>query len=395
MKEQKNKHQRIEGNQSTDTSIVWFSLLVMAFINLFASSQASFATTNSKPVSTDKVIIDGNLPLTGPIAAFCGDYPKAFTMGIDDACKQLSIPRQNMVLDFQDNTGKPAQAVSVIRKQLLSSPPSLYVSGTSPCSLAIAGDIDQLGIPHMLVSFDAFLCHDGPNRLRILTSHKIEAPVYIEQAKKLKAKKVLILALNIVSYNNEFTKIVEPAFTKVGIEACRETFTWDTKDFKTLALKAVQYKPDLIIVAGHSVQVYPILGALRSYGLVGKDNVICSLDFIDLIHNQTPKSELIGISFVAPPFEITSGNPARKEWVDRFKNTYKKDPSYVEAYAYDGGQIVVAAYKKYGKIDTQSIRKVLPFHGICGDINIDQDGDLNTKLGIAQVTPDGTVRLIK
>lgn len=357
--------------------------------------QQCLAASTSKTTSIDKITIDGNLPLTGPIAAFCGNYPKAFTMGIDDACKQLAVPRQNFNIDFQDNAGKPAQAVSVIRKQLLSSPPSLYISGTSPCSVAIVNDINQLKVPHMLVSFDAFLCHDGPNRMRILTSHKIEAPVYIERAKELKTKKVLIIALDIVSYNNEFSKIVEPAFAKAGIESSRETFTWDTKDFKTLALKAVDYKPDMIIVAGHSVQEYPLLSALRSYGLIKKDNIICSLDFIDLIHNKTPKSELIGIPFVAPPYELTSANAEKKKWVEHFQQVYSKDPSYVEAYAYDAGRIMVTAYKKCGQVDAQSIRKVLPFHGICGEINIDQDGDLNTKLQVAQVMPDGTVRSLK
>lgn len=365
-------------------------LVILTGLILFAGG--SVRTWAASQVAQIK--IDGNLPLTGPIAAFCGQYPNAFAMGIADACKQNAIPADRFHIDFQDNGGKPAQAVSVVHKQVLSSAPTLYISGTSPVSLAIAHDINELGIPHMLVSFDAFICHDGPNRLRILTSHKIEAPRYIKEAKRLKAKKVLIIALNIVSYNNEFGKIVEPAFKQAGIEFARESFSFDTKDFRTIALKTAQYKPDLILVAGHSVHVYPILRALREYQLIKKDNVLCSLDFIDLLHNRTPISELEGIPFIAPPFEI-SNSPEKKEWIRRFESTYHKDPSYVEAYAYDAGRIVVAAYRKFGKVDAQSIRKVLPFHGICGEVDIDQDGDLNTKLLIAQVMPDGTVKAIK
>ena len=45
--------------------------------------------------------------------------------------------------------------------------------------------------------------------------------------------------------------------------------------------------------------------------------------------------------------------------------------------------------------DLATIRKILPFHGICGEINIDQDGDLSTKLKVAQIMPDGSVKVMK
>ncbi len=342
----------------------------------------------------DKVRIDGNLPLTGPIAAFCGDYPKAFIMGIDDACKQLSVPRETFVIDFQDNAGKPSQGVAILRKQMLN-PPAVYISGVSPVSSAIAKEIGSTGIPHLLVSFDAFLCRSGPNRVRILPHYKIEGPVFVEYAKKCNAKKVFVISHNSNFYNDEFNKIIEPGLSKLGIENHRETFEFDNKDYRTIALKAAQYKPDLILITAFSVHIYPMLGALRSYGLIKNNNVLSTLDFIDLIHNKTPISELVGVPFITPQYELTSASTDKKNWINQFEHIYKKDPSYVEAYAYDTGRIVVAAYKKCGKIDAQSIRKVLPFHGICGDINIDQDGDLNTKLEIAQVMPDGTVRVLK
>lgn len=363
------------------TTVICLGVILFAFLN------AGYAAVGSK------ICIDGNLPLTGPMAAFCGDYPKAFDMGIDDACKQLSIPRETFVIDFQDNTGKISQGVSVMRKQLLN-PPAIYMSCPSPLSRVIAREISNAGILHLLVAFDAYICRNGPNRVRILPHYKIEGPVYIEYAKKLKAKKVFVFLNTNPAYNDEFDKIVQPGLAKLGIQSHREDFDFDNKDFKSMALKAAQYKPDLIMIAGWSVHMYPILGALRNYGLVRNGNVLCTLDFIDLIHNRTPISEIAGVPFITPQYEISS-NPGKKAWAKRFEQLYKKDPGYVEAYAYDTGRILVAAYKKFGKLDAQSIRKVLPFHGICGDINIDKDGDLDTKLEVAQVMPDGTVQAVK
>ncbi len=42
----------------------------------------------------------------------------------------------------------------------------------------------------------------------------------------------------------------------------------------------------------------------------------------------------------------------------------------------------------------KSIRKVLPFHEFSGDIAVDRDGDLTTKLYVAQVDNDGKIRTI-
>jgi branched-chain amino acid transport system substrate-binding protein len=350
----------------------------------------SLAKSEPKPVR-----IAVNLPLTGPIAAFCGQYPNGLIMGIEDECKHLGIDKSKFILDVQDNAGKPSQGVAILHKQMLQ-PPSLYISGVSPISLAIAPEISKAGISHVLVAFDAFICRDGQNRLRILPHYKIEGPTYVEYAKSHHAKRVFIISNINSAYDAEFEKIVEPSLDKLGITHKREHFDFDTKDFRAIALKAVEYKPDLILVAGFSVHIYPILGALRSYGLVKKENVLCTLDFIDLLHNKTPKSELVSVPFIVPSFELPALKTSGKvtAWTNRYEQLFKYDPSYIEAYAYDTGRIVVDAYNKYGTIGTESIRKILPFQGISGEINIDKDGDLSTKLHVAQVMPDGSVKEI-
>src|SRR5262249_27660738 len=155
--------------------------------------------------------------------------------------------------------------------------PDLYISGGSPMSLAIAPEISKAGIPHLLVAFDAYICHNGPNRLRILPHYKIEGPVYVDFAKRQHAKRVFIVYPNNNSaYRDEFEKIVEPALSQAGIQHASEVFDFETKDYRTLALKANQYKPDLIMVGAFSVQIYPMLSSLRNYGLVKNDNVLCT-----------------------------------------------------------------------------------------------------------------------
>jgi ABC-type branched-subunit amino acid transport system substrate-binding protein len=366
-------------------------LLVLFPLCLITISSSMLAAGSS---AKSKVRINGNLPLTGPVAVFFDQYPNAFSMGIDDACKQYGVPREMFTLDFQDNGWVPSRAVSVMQKQMMDEP-QVYISGGSPMSLAIAPEISKAGIPHLLVAFDAYICRNGANRLRFLPHYKIEAPVYIEYAKKQKAKRVFIVFPNNNSaYRDEFEKIVEPALSKSGIDYKSEVFDFDTKDYRTLALKAAQYKPDLIMIGAFSVQIYPMLSALRSYGLVKKDNLICTLDFIDLLHNGTPRSELVGIPFISPSCEVGADGELERRWAKRYQQKYGKYPTYVAAYAYETGRLVVAAYKKSGKVDSASIRSALPVHGMCGDINLDRDGDLDSKLWVAELDSAGKIKRI-
>jgi branched-chain amino acid transport system substrate-binding protein len=345
-------------------------------------------------VSSGEVIdIDVNIPLTGPIASFSGQFGNGLTMGIDDASESYGIAKNQFHLDQQDNAGKPAQAVSIVQKQLLHKP-EVYISGTSDMSKAVDPVVKQQNIPYFLVAFDAYLARDDKNSLRILPHYKIEGPLYVEYAKQRKAKKVYIISLNISSIEEEFAKIVEPGLKKEGIQFQREKYDFNNKDFKTLALKVKNYNPDLVIVSGFSFHLYPLIGALRNYGLVKDGSVLSTLDFVDLLHNKTPKSELSGMAFISPEFEIPGAVKGTEEWRKKYKDRFSKDPTYVEAYAYDTGRIIVAAKKKSGTANADSILGVIPYEGITGLIKLDSDGDLMTTLTIGKVSNEGKVEKI-
>jgi ABC-type branched-subunit amino acid transport system substrate-binding protein len=181
---------------------------------------------------------------------------------------------------------------------------------------------------------------------------------------------------------------------KAGVKFENERFEFDTKDYRSIALKASQYKPDLIIISGYSVHLYPLIAALRNYGLIHDGNVITTLDLIDLLHNKGSRQELAGIAFTTPDYEIPGAVKDAPSWAKRYEQQFGKEPSYVEAYAYDTGRIMVSAFKKSGKVDNTSLRAVLPFFGVCGKITVDQDGDLSSKLHIAQITADGGVKQV-
>ena len=357
------------------------ALLVAAALSL--PSTASFAAGEVK------IAVNG--PLTGPIALIFVDYTKGLQMGLDDAAKRLGVPRDTFDLDMQD-AGDPKAAITVVKKHLTSKV-DVFISGYSNQSKAIAPELDKKNVPHFMISFDAFLAREGKDRLRIFPNYKLEGPLYVDYIKAKKAKKIAVIALNFASIDEQFAKIVEPAFAGTDVKFMREMYDFNTKDYNTLALKAAKFRPDLTIITGFAFQVYPFLKAVRTYVRTGE--VITTMDFIDLLYKDIPTEELAGTIFVSPHFELPGVLPGLGDWKARYKAQIGTSPTYASAYAYDTAQIIVEAYKKHGNVSTEALRAVTPYKGLIGNVEMDADGDVIGSLGIGMVNNDRSVKVLQ
>lgn len=347
----------------------------------------------SQGSTAQSVRIAANLPLTGPVAAWSGEFPNGFQLGLEDACRELGVDSKNFVTDFQDNAGKPAQAASVVQKQLATGF-DVYIAGSSEAAKAVVAQVDPLKVPNFIAAFDPFLAAEAPSRLRIMANSKVEAPIFIAYAKKKQAKSVYVIHVNSAYANEEFGKIVTPALQAEGITVTSEAFEFENRDFKTLALKAARANPDLVFVCGYSFQILPLIRDLRANGLVKNGRVMGVMDVVDFLYDGTPTAELDGLVFACPLFDIAGATPKAAEWRQRYQQRFNRNPSYVPAYAYDNAWALVKAYKNSGKVNVETIRAALPFQGITGDINLDADGDIIATVALAELGPDGKPRQI-
>jgi ABC-type branched-subunit amino acid transport system substrate-binding protein len=366
------------------TAVVVVALAAVASVFLLRETSPQAATLR----------IAVNLPLSGPIAAFMEPYPLGLRMGLDDGATALGLPPESFVTDTQDNAGKPTQAVSVMQKQKLAGF-DVYISGSTEMTMALINDIDATKRPHFLIAFDAYMTGRGPDRLRVLPNYKLEGPLWVEYARKRGAKKVFALTLNNAPIEEEFTSIVEPGLRSLGVEFTREKFEWTGSDYRALALKARDYAPDLIMVNGYSVHLYPAISALRALGLVKDRNTIAALDYVDLLYSDTPRSELTDVAFMCPLFEVPGAVPDSEGWRQRFEQRFGKRPSYVAAYAYDTGRLLAAASTSGRPPSKADILAVLPIRGVSGEVVLDKDGDLASTLVVASLASSGTVEQIR
>jgi len=343
--------------------------------------------------SAADVAIAGNIPLTGPVAAYSGNYFKGFQLGLDETCAKLSVDCSQFKLDAQDNASQPQQGVSVAQRQLLNSP-SAIISGTSDVSSAIAPFFDNLDVAHFMIAFDARIVEPGASRMRLLPNFKDESIAYLKVVDKLQPKKIVGIALNSSSNMEMYDTVVGAEIRNRGIDYSIETYDFDTTDYSNIALKAKNADADLYMITGYSFQIYPLMKALRSYG-VDPSKVIVTMDFIDLIYNGTPKEELEGYYFTTPIFEIPGALPGTEAFRDSYKAKYGAAPSYLEAYAYDTAALIVAAKAKTDKVGKTSILAQTPYDGVTGVIKFDEFGDITGTTTAAQYGKDGQITEVK
>ena len=282
--------------------------IVIAAVIAITAVILVFSLRKGPTVPGSVVRIAGNIPLSGPTASFSGEWGNGLMMGIDDACEETGFPRKTFEIDMQDNQGQPAQAATIVQKQAITGF-DVYASGTTQMTKAVAPTVDRTSALHLLVSYDAHLTGEAPNRMQILTHFKAEGPVYVEYARMRQAKRVVSLTLNVSEIQDEFSDYVEPGLKALGAGFSREIFGFDNNDFRTLALKAKQFRPDLIFVSGFSIHVLAILRALRAERMITDGNVLSIMDFNELLAGTLSTGELAGVTYIAPQLRRSKPEP--------------------------------------------------------------------------------------
>lgn len=347
---------------------------------------------NKEDSSSNKNLnIAVNVPMSGPISAWSGQFHNGFTMGIEEATKKYGVNADLFKIDYQDSEGDPRKSVMAFQKQKIDGF-DVYASVSTVPVNAFGEEVDKLNKPHFIAAFDPFITEVGDNRFRVMANSKIEAPLIVEYVKYKKAKKVHIIQLNLSYAEEEFSKIVQPELESAGIHVSRQLYDMDKKNFKNIILKAKQSNSDLIILNGFSFHIYPLIKELRSIDYIKDGNVLSVMDFVDLIYGDISMEELRGIAFITPDFDMPGKIKGISEWRDRYFQKFKISPTYVPAYAYDNATLLVKAYaENKGIVTSETIKKSLPFEGVNGLIKLDKNRDILSTLSLAKVDNFGNI----
>ena len=354
----------------------------------------------AETVDTAAIKVAANLPMSGPLATYGVAVREGANMALDEAAATADTALPKIVVDWQDNASDPKTAVSIFQKQMLGRP-NIYVSGVKPQTMAIKDEVTKQGLPHFVWIFDAHINQQSKNNFRTWVSYKIEPPVYLDYIKRRGAKRIAITYVQLPHTVEEFEKILVPQLKQQGLsDIFVEAYDFGRRDFKDIAVKIANFKPDLVILNGFQGDLVGLIRSLRPLRVITDGNTIATYDLLDAA-TILGAEEIEGIRIVAPLFDTRPGTQAIADWTKRFSDKYHRPPLYTHAFAYDmiGALRTASRTLKLPASNEQWIQalRAVDTQGVTGSIRFDSDGDMVTPLEVGvyrggKLVPDSQAR---
>ncbi len=244
--------------------------------------------------------------------------------------------------------------------------------------MAIEDTLVKQKIPNIAWVFDSHLRAKNPYNVRTWVNFKDEAYLFLDYMKKREVKKISIIYVITPTVEEQQTEVIIPGLREMGISDIQVIpYQMDVTDFKTIALKVKNFKPDLMFLSGFQHNAVPMVKTFRLYNLIAEDNTVSTYDLLDAVP-LLEAHELEGIKVTAPEF-LLSKEPEILEWRKRFRERFGKDPIYTHAYAYDMAKIIYdVAERKAASESSEDVFGLLQkvdLKGVSGHLNFNEHGD--------------------
>jgi branched-chain amino acid transport system substrate-binding protein len=373
------------------------ALLAISALGVAGLAGCNRDSDDASDASSGKVVKIGVVvPLSGDVSSFGQGIKNSVDLAIKQANQAGKLKGWNIVLDAQDDTGKPDPGANAANK-LASDPTVGGVIGTYNSSVAqqVAPILQKARIPQIspantnpgLTMGPA----DKPGRVwdtyfRVCTTDNAQGPFGAQYAYKTAALKSVVTVNDTKAYGAGLTKTFEAEFKKQGgTVLSQETVAPNDKDFGGLVTKITQLKPDFVFFGGEVGQGAPLSAQLGQGGfkgpLMGGDG-IQSADFTSGGGRPGDLATSVG----APVEKLATA----KAYLDAYKAAgYKEDHEAYGALAYDAANILIDALVKAlaSAGDVQSARPEIikavqatsGYAGAAGTTTFDQYGDTSNK----------------
>jgi branched-chain amino acid transport system substrate-binding protein len=220
------------------------------------------------------------------------------------------------------------------------------------------------------------------NFTRVVPADDLQGPLGAQWAKDMGVKKVFILDDKEV-YGKGIADLFEEKCKELGIQVLgRDSLDYKQSEFRTTMATIAAKKPDLIYYGGTSqtgagqVAKDMVASGLGGCKLMVPDGCF-EIAFIQAAGAETFKTLEAFVTFGGVPPEQLTGKG--KEFVERYKAKYGKQPEGYAVYGYEAGNVALEAIKKAGKKDRAAILAaalaIKDFDGALGKWSFDANGD--------------------
>ncbi|HSU67559.1 MAG TPA: ABC transporter substrate-binding protein [Tepidisphaeraceae bacterium] len=340
--------------------------------------------------NTNEIVVGEFASLTGATASFGQSSHEGLVLALEQINAQGGVLGKQIRVITEDDASDANQAVNVVQK-LVNSNNVCAVIGevASKRSLAGGGVCDQYHCPMLSPASTNpdVTVENGkvkPYVFRICFTDTFQGRIDGKFAAGQNWKKVAVMTNVDEDYSKGLSNSFKKAFAGSGEIVAEESYSGDTKDFKSQLSRIRDKSPDAVYVAGYYNEVGLILPQAKQVGL----NVpFFGGDGWD--SPQTVKLPEAQGDFYSDHFSPEDPGPEVQKFVKAYQAKYGKTPDAMAVLGYDSMRVIADAIKRAGKPDRQAITGALAqtknFPGASGTITIDAEHNARKPIVILQI----------
>jgi branched-chain amino acid transport system substrate-binding protein len=249
------------------------------------------------------------------------------------------------------------------------------------------------------------------NYTRIVPTDDLQGPLGADWAKELGVKRVAVLDDRTV-YGRGIARLFARHCAEIGVEVVG-TDSVDPKsslDFRALMSRLKTKEPDMLYFGGTTT---------NKAGQLVKDMLAVGLDIKFMVPDGCMEPAFITAAdaknlngrcyatfggLTADAFDgadekFLAAHKSQKDFIDRYKQQFHKDPEPYAVYGYEAAKVALEAIRRAGKKDRAAIVAaclgIKDFHGALGTWSFDKNGDTDRTQLCGYEVENGKFRFVK
>ncbi|NLG92537.1 MAG: ABC transporter substrate-binding protein [Clostridiales bacterium] len=374
--------------------------MVAASVTGCAQSGDAGSQGSGDAAGGDTVKIGGLAPLTGNVSVYGIATNNGIKLAVDEINKAGGVLGKKIEYVPYDEKGDAIEAVNAYNKLVQDDKVVALIGDvTSKPTIAVAQKAVKDGLPMITATGTAAdITKAGDNVFRACFIDTYQGELMAAYAaRKLNAKTAAIIYDNGDEYSTGVANAFEEAAKSEVITITnKEAYQSGAMDFKTQLTKIKASNPDVVMIPVYYSDVALIAVQAKDIGLKAK---LLGADGWDGVLEKIDKSNQDAVKdcYFCSQYSAESTDPKLQDFLKKYKETYKADPTLFAVLGYDAMGMMAAAINKAGSTDSDKIisaLKALEYKGLTGNTTFDENRNPVREAVITTIT-DGKYKFVE
>jgi len=288
------------------------------------------------------------LPLTGKQAKFGEIMKKSYEIAAEEINAAGGIKGATLALGFQDSTGKPEIARSIVEKLIEGGQPLIVGEYTSSCAKAVAAVAEERKTPYLVVASadDAITRQNYRYVFRQNPVNAHYADAFVNFLSEVVKPKTIAILYESSAFGTSGADAMEKDAQRLGIEVvAKEKYENGAPDFKPILSKIKSLRPDVLYMVSYVMDASLLMKQIKELRFEARLFAGGAAGFAipEFIGNAKDAAEYVISATLWTPQLKYKGAQA---FAEKYKTKHGDYPSYHGASAYSALFVVKDALER-------------------------------------------------